>query len=127
MKKFFLALSLVVMVSTGCDQAPAKDSSAVDPAATSTASQAVDYTKEKNTVVIANYSFNPAVITIKAGTTIKWVNLESVPHVIFSEGNFTSDALNRNDSFSFTFAKPGTYNYICGIQTYMKGRIIAEE
>ena len=65
------------------------------------------------TVKIDNFSFGPATITIPAGSTVTWTNNDDVPHVVTSDDNkmFKSKALDTDDHFSFTFAKPGTYNY----------------
>ena len=79
-------------------------------------------------VKIDNFSFGPATITIAAGTTVTWTNNDDVPHVVSSDDNkmFKSKALDTEDHFSFTFTKPGTYNYYCAIHPKMTAKIVVQ-
>lgn len=79
-------------------------------------------------VSIDNFTFNPATLTVKAGTTVTWTNRDDIPHGIGSSGNaFTrSQALDTNDSYSFTFTTPGTYQYFCYIHPHMVGTVVVE-
>jgi plastocyanin len=71
--------------------------------------------------------FNPATLTVKAGSTVTWVNLDEEPHTVFSDaGLFRSAALDTKDSFSFKFDKAGTYHYLCTIHPRMSGTIVVE-
>jgi plastocyanin len=80
------------------------------------------------TVKIDNFSFGPATITIPAGSTVTWTNSDDVPHVVTSDDNkmFKSKALDTDDRFSFTFTKPGTYNYYCAIHPKMTAKIVVQ-
>jgi plastocyanin len=75
---------------------------------------------------IDNFSFGPATITIPAGSTVTWTNNDDVPHVVTSDDNkmFKSKALDTDDRFSFTFKKPGTYNYYCAVHPKMTAKIV---
>ena len=79
-------------------------------------------------VKIDNFSFGPAAITIPAGSTVTWTNHDDVPHVVSSDDNklFKSKALDTDDHFSFTFTKPGTYNYYCSIHPKMTAQIVVQ-
>jgi plastocyanin len=79
-------------------------------------------------VKIDNFSFGPATITIPAGSTVTWTNDDDVPHVVTSDDNkmFKSKALDTDDHFSFTFTKPGTYNYYCAIHPKMTATIVVQ-
>jgi plastocyanin len=79
-------------------------------------------------VKIDNFSFGPATITIPSGTTVTWTNNDDVPHVVSSDDNkmFKSKALDTDDRFSFTFTKPGTYNYYCAIHPKMTAKIVVQ-
>ena len=33
-------------------------------------------------VKIANFTFDPPTLTVKAGTTVTWVNADDIPHVV---------------------------------------------
>ena len=76
-------------------------------------------------VIIENFAFDSSDLTIKAGDTVTWTNNDGAPHTVKID-TFESDNLSRDDTFSFTFSDAGTYAYICGIHSYMQGRIIVE-
>ena len=74
-----------------------------------------------------NFMFSPATVTVKAGTTVTWTNLDEEPHTVFSDaGLFRSGALDTKDSFTFKFDKPGTYHYLCTIHPKMLGTVVVE-
>jgi plastocyanin len=76
-------------------------------------------------VTVDNFSFMPAAITVKAGTTVTWTNNDEEPHsVVSSEEPMRSPTLaGKANTFSHTFAKPGTYHYNCGIHPFMHGSV----
>ena len=80
------------------------------------------------TVSIDNFTFGPQSLTVKAGTTITWTNKDDIPHGIASSNNAfaKSKALDTDDSYSFTFATPGTYQYFCYVHPHMVGTIVVE-
>ena len=74
---------------------------------------------------IENFAFTPQVLQVKAGTTVTFVNHDDIPHSVISETDaFHSHALDTDDKFTFTFAKPGEYAYVCGLHPHMKGKIV---
>ena len=79
-------------------------------------------------VSIDNFSFSPATLTVKAGTTVTWTNRDDIPHGIASSNNAfkRSAALDTDNSFSFTFTTAGTYQYFCYIHPHMVGSIVVE-
>jgi plastocyanin len=79
-------------------------------------------------VGIDNFTFNPQSVTVKAGTTVTWTNKDDIPHGIAATNNAfkRSQALDTDDSFSFTFTTPGTYQYFCYIHPHMTGTIVVE-
>lgn len=85
------------------------------------------------TVTIANFSFGPGTLTVKAGTTVTWRNNEDAPHTVTADdGSFGSNTLGQGDTFSFTFDTPGTYDYYCQFHggaghAGMSGTIIVED
>jgi plastocyanin len=81
-----------------------------------------------STVSIDNFSFAPQTLTVKAGTTVTWTNRDDIPHGIGSSNNAfkRSAALDTDDSFSFTFTTPGTYQYFCYLHPHMVGSIVVE-
>ncbi len=78
-------------------------------------------------VKIDNFTFNPQQITVKAGTTVIWLNHDDIPHTVTSTTQaFKSKALDTDDKFSFTFATPGTFKYFCALHPHMTGTIVVE-
>jgi plastocyanin len=79
-------------------------------------------------VSIDNFTFTPASLTVKAGTTVTWTNKDDIPHGIASSNNAfkKSKALDTDDNYSFTFTTPGTYQYFCYIHPHMVGTIVVE-
>jgi plastocyanin len=71
-------------------------------------------------IKIANFTFDPPTLTVKAGTTVTWVN------IVVSEqnGTFRSNALDTDESFTQTFPAAGTIEYFCAIHPRMTGKII---
>jgi len=117
--KWLSGLSASVLIALACTAgtgAILAGSAAEKPAGSSAA------------VKIDNFSFGPATITIPAGSTVTWTNNDDVPHVVTSDDNklFKSKALDTDDHFSFTFAKPGTYNYYCAIHPKMTAKIVVQ-
>ena len=83
--------------------------------------------QEANEVKIDNFVFNPAELTIAVGTTVKFVNHDDIPHSVVDKNKaFRSKALDTDDSFTFTFANAGTYDYFCGLHPHMTGKIIVK-
>jgi len=75
-------------------------------------------------VTIKNFDYSPMDITVPAGTTVVWKNMDGEPHTIASiDGAFRSPALDQGDSYKFTFASTGTFKYICSIHPKMKATI----
>jgi plastocyanin len=81
---------------------------------------------EETTVTIDNFTFAPAELTIKVGTTVTWKNHDDIPHTIVSAGKFRSKALDTDDSYSFTFTTAGAYAYFCSLHPHMTGTIKVE-
>lgn len=79
------------------------------------------------TVHIKNFAFDPATLTVAAGTIVRFVNDDSEAHTVTArDGSFNSDGLDTNDSWSFRFAKPGDYAYFCQLHPYMKGTVVVK-
>jgi len=75
--------------------------------------------------LIKDFSFAP--LTINAGTTVTWVNMDDEPHTVASDtGLFRSGGLDTNESFSYKFDKPGTYRIYCTIHPRMVATIVVK-
>ena len=79
------------------------------------------------TVEIDKMRFEPATLTIAAGTTVTWVNDDKSPHTVTDKGRvFRSAALDTKDSFTYTFAAPGEFTYFCTLHPMMVGKIVVK-
>lgn len=75
-------------------------------------------------VHIKGFKFVPATLSIKTGTTVKFINDDQDAHTATAlDKTFDSGGLDTSDVWSHTFAKPGTYSYFCAVHPYMKGVI----
>jgi plastocyanin len=81
-----------------------------------------------STVSIDNFTFAPRTLKIKTGTTVTWINRDDIPHGIASSNNAfaKSKTLDTDNSYSFIFTTPGTYQYFCYIHPHMVGSIVVE-
>lgn len=85
--------------------------------------------------------FHPTTITVKVGDTITWRNDEAITHTVTSgrfvgvdkttglrssqepDGTFNAKLAGKGRTFSFTFARPGTYTYYCDIHQGMNATV----
>jgi len=81
------------------------------------------------TVNIASFAFNPSSLTVLAGTTVTWTNNDSASHSVISSAgpaSFSSSVFGPGSTFFFQFTAVGTYEYHCGVHTFMTGTIIVQ-
>ena len=89
---------------------------AADPAAANTMEVKID-----------NFTFAPQRITVKAGTTVTWINEDDIPHtVVANQKAFKSKVLDTDDKYTFTFTTAGTYDYFCSLHPHMTGSVVVE-
>ncbi|HEY1966541.1 MAG TPA: cupredoxin domain-containing protein [Pseudonocardia sp.] len=79
-----------------------------------------------NTVKIENFAFSPAVVTVKAGTTVTWTNNDTDPHTVTSMNNgpVKSPPMQQGDTFHYTFTTPGKFEYLCTIHPFMTATVV---
>jgi amicyanin len=83
--------------------------------------------EEASVVTIDNFTFTPPELTVAVGTTVKWLNHDDIPHTVVDKNKaFRSKALDTDDSYSFTFASAGTFDYFCSLHPHMQGKIIVK-
>ena len=78
---------------------------------------------EDTAVHIDNFSFNPAQLDIKVGTTVTWTNRDDIPHTVVCPSKFRSKPMDTDGTFSFTFTEAGEYKYFCSLHPHMTGSI----
>jgi alcohol dehydrogenase (cytochrome c) len=77
------------------------------------------------------YSYWPARIRVKAGTTVTFTNVGDVPHTATAfdkgkVGNWDTGALAKGEEQAITFSEPGIHYYICTPHPWMYGQVIVE-
>ena len=71
------------------------------------------------------YAFAPYRARVKAGTQVTWRNNGRMVHTIVAEdGSWTTGPLNTGEVGAATFARPGTYTYVCKEHPWAYGQII---
>ncbi|MDH3793955.1 MAG: plastocyanin/azurin family copper-binding protein [Nitrosopumilus sp.] len=81
-----------------------------------------------------NACYLPANITINAGDTVEWPNVDTAAHTVTSgspaegpSGVFDSSLLMADATFAFTFEDAGEYDYFCMVHPWMIGSVSVTE
>ena len=123
MRRSALALLIAVVAAvalTGCGGGGDKD----DKEAKSPSGNGPQ--SGEGAVRIVNFEFKPMKVVVKPGTKVTWTNDDSSIHDIKDTSPLAtpvSSSLSKGDTFSITYAQPGTYSYECGIHPYMTGSV----
>ncbi len=92
-------------------------------------------TKAEVIVSITSSGFSPASITVEAGTTVTFVNNDTIPHWPASNPHPVHTTLSAfdskgkvqpGDSYSYTFTDEGTWKYHCHLRPGLTGEVIVE-
>ena len=115
--------ALVAAGAAGCSSDDDKTASPTHTPATTTSSGgaggSVIHMKRGN-------SFSPSELTVPVGTAVKVVDDDGdAPHNFVVDGVGRSETMNEGDEFSLTFAKAGTFQFVCTFHESqgMKGTI----
>jgi nitrite reductase (NO-forming) len=131
--------AIITSIKNGTGPAPGTNATALE---TQTISSGTQSTTNSTMVMIENFAYNPADITVPVGTTVTWVNQDSVGHTV-TEGDpnspkpanlrvFDSSGealtgkvalIGPGQSWNYTFTTPGTYEYYCIVHPYMIGQV----
>jgi len=75
-------------------------------------------------IIIENFAFSPANVTVPKGATVEWVNRDPTPHnVVADKPQFDSGLLGVDDTFDFKFSEPGIVAFSCGQHAHMSGTV----
>jgi plastocyanin len=71
-------------------------------------------------VVIREFKFEPATVTVHAGDPVEWKNDDIVPHTAAAEENtekpaFDSGTIQRGAAWRYAARKKGAYNDVCAL------------
>ncbi len=82
------------------------------------------------TVRMKNNQFDPESVTVPKGSTVRWVNEDSVGHDVTKEGGpgpvFKSGAaggLGEGDTYKQAFKNAGDVKYVCTVHPGMEGTV----
>jgi plastocyanin len=71
-----------------------------------------------------SYRFAPEAIEVESGSTVTWTNNDNFTHTVKVDGQ-DDHKVDRGDSISITFDKPGTYHYVCTLHSQdMSGQVV---
>ncbi|PJC51114.1 MAG: copper-binding protein, partial [Nitrosopumilales archaeon CG_4_9_14_0_2_um_filter_34_16] len=77
-----------------------------------------------------NSCFIPADITINAGDTVNWINVDTAAHTVTGgspsdgpSGVFDSSLVMGSASYAFTFNDKGSFDYFCMVHPWMVGSV----
>ena len=123
MRRLAATLAASTLLFAGCSSSNSGSSSgATTGAATATSSAAA-----ADTIVIKNFSFSPATLTVAPGTKVTVTNEDSVTHTLTSTASphaFDTGDIASGSTVTFTApSAAGSYTYICTIHTYMHGKL----
>ena len=74
----------------------------------------------------------PSTFAVNVGETVTWTNNDVAFHSVTSgsyenpEDLFDSGHMDPDQSFSYTFAEEGEYDFFCTLHPWMKGKILVE-
>ena len=91
------------------------------------ASATVTATSGTPTITIQNFAFHPSTLIVSKGMTVKFVQADTTPHDVAGSAASAfihSPVLHKGQSYTVTFSKTGTFNYICAIHPDMHGKVI---
>jgi plastocyanin len=77
-----------------------------------------------------NACYLPADITINAGDTVEWINIDTAAHTVTGgspadgpSGVFDSSLVMADAVYAFTFNDSGNYDYFCMVHPWMVGTV----
>ncbi|MBT4985579.1 MAG: multicopper oxidase domain-containing protein [Ilumatobacter sp.] len=113
-------------LSAAADNEPAAPAGAGDPNTVLIPAGAYDPAN-------ADTAYSPQAMSVAVGTTVTWINEDSVFHTITSggsngttvtpNGEFDSGEVQTGETYAHTFDTPGTFDYYCTPHPWMIGQI----
>ena len=75
------------------------------------------------TVVVDNFKFSPATVSVKKGDTVTWsFRRDAAPHNAKGSGGISSRTM-RTGTYKKKFTRSGTFRYVCTLHKNMKGTV----
>jgi plastocyanin len=116
-----VALLGVLLLAIACGSGPAGGGATPAPSASSGPAAPAG----GSMVVIDNFMFMPATLTVPVGTTVTWKFDDSTEHTVTANDNsFSSPPMSGGRTYTHTFSTAGTVAYHCSIHPFMTGTIV---
>ncbi len=74
-------------------------------------------------VAIEGVAYQPAVVVVRRGDTVAWVNKDPFPHTVTAPGAFDSHDIPAGATWKHVARTPGDFSYICTLHPNMKGTL----
>src|SRR5918995_3415520 len=126
----FSAIAVLVFATIAAAQGVLDGTVGTSQGATEPTAPAESTTPAPNsptTVEIRNNAFIPAQLNVAPGTTVTFVNKDTVPHTATADGLFDSGELPPESSFPVVLEGAGTVTYHCELHPEMQGSIVVGE
>ena len=121
-----LVLGLLLTACASSSSTPSPTSSTTS--ATATGSSAGQKTVTSDTVVIKNFAFSPASLTVSPGAAVTVRNEDSVTHTLTDKADsklFNTGPVSPGQTKTFKAPdKPGSYPFFCTIHQFMIGTLV---
>jgi plastocyanin len=74
---------------------------------------------------LTNWHYEPAQVTVPAGSTVVWFNQGKQDHTVTADDrSFDSGYKKKGASWQRAFPRPGKYSYHCAPHPWMKGTVV---
>jgi plastocyanin len=74
---------------------------------------------------LTNWHYEPAQVTVPAGSTVVWFNQGKEDHTVTADDrSFDSGYKKKGASWQRAFPRPGKYSYHCAPHPWMKGTVV---
>lgn len=120
-KHTLAALALAGTMLAGCGSSQSSSSQSAQGTQTSAAAASGGAVVH---VVIKNYAYSPAQVTVKPGTKLVFINRDGTAHTATSTSPpLDTGSIQPGGQATVTVRAPGTYHYICQFHPFMHGTI----
>jgi plastocyanin len=121
--RFSLAISLLAL-SVACSSSPSSPSM---PSPTPSSGSGTSVTIVSGAAALSTTAYAPNPITVAVGSTLTWVNNDSIAHTSTANGGaWNSGTMAPGASFSTILSSAGTYQYHCSIHPGMVGTVTVQ-
>jgi plastocyanin len=128
---------ILVLALTACGSGSGSSASSASPTAAASASQTASQgasqtagpgASSTDTIIIKNFMFSPASLTVSPGAVVTVRNEDSVTHTVTDKADpklFSTGNVAPGTTSTFTAPeKPGSYPVFCMIHQYMTGTLV---